>query len=102
MPISGSSQATQRSSAGASTNGRNCSQTEANATGVVSRGTAYQTPTAIAAMPIYEEKNIPHLFPLAGALHGYLQVFSGYGESMIDYNLRQTKAGLGVTIAGWR
>ncbi len=25
------------------------------------------TPTAIAAMPIYEEKNIPHLFPLSGA-----------------------------------
>jgi branched-chain amino acid transport system substrate-binding protein len=25
------------------------------------------TPTALAAMPIYEEKNIPHLFPLTGA-----------------------------------
>lgn len=42
------------------------------------------------------------VFPLTGALHGYLQVFSGYGESLVDYNLKQTKLGLGVTIAGWR
>ena len=42
------------------------------------------------------------VFPLSGVLHGYLQVFSGHGESLIDYNQRQTKLGLGVTIAGWR
>ena len=42
------------------------------------------------------------VFPLSGALHGYLQVFSGSGESLIDYNQKQTKLGLGVTIAGWR
>jgi phospholipase A1 len=45
---------------------------------------------------------LDYVFPLAGALHGQLQLFSGYGESLIDYNLYQTKAGLGVTIAGWR
>lgn len=45
---------------------------------------------------------VDYVFPLAGALHGQLQLFSGYGESLIDYNLRQNKAGLGVTIAGWR
>jgi phospholipase A1/A2 len=42
------------------------------------------------------------VFPIAGALHGYLQVFSGHGESLVDYNVGQTKLGLGVTIAGWR
>jgi phospholipase A1 len=42
------------------------------------------------------------VFPLTGALHGYLQVFSGSGESLVDYNQKQTKLGLGVTIAGWR
>ena len=45
---------------------------------------------------------VDYVFPLTGALHGHLQVFSGYGESLIDYNVRQTKVGLGVTIAGWR
>lgn len=42
------------------------------------------------------------VFPISGALHGYLQVFSGHGESLVDYNVQQTKLGLGVTIAGWR
>jgi phospholipase A1 len=41
-------------------------------------------------------------FPVRGALHGWVQVFSGYGESLVDYNLRQNKVGIGVTIAGWR
>lgn len=42
------------------------------------------------------------VFPWSGALHGYVQVFSGQGESLVDYNVRQTKLGLGLTIAGWR
>ncbi len=42
------------------------------------------------------------VFPLSGVLHGHLQWFSGYGESMVDYNIRQNRIGLGVTIAGWR
>jgi phospholipase A1/A2 len=41
-------------------------------------------------------------FPIRRSLHGWLQVFSGYGESLVDYNQRQNKVGLGVTIAGWR
>jgi phospholipase A1 len=42
------------------------------------------------------------VFPLSGVLHGHLQWFTGYGESMVDYNIRQNRIGLGVTIAGWR
>ena len=42
------------------------------------------------------------VFPMSGTLHGVLQWWSGYGESLIDYNFRQNKIGLGVTIAGWR
>lgn len=41
-------------------------------------------------------------FPIAGVLHGYLQLFHGHGESLIDYNQRQSRLGLGVSIAGWR
>jgi phospholipase A1 len=37
-------------------------------------------------------------FPITSDLRGYVQVFSGYGESMIDYNFRKTAVGLGVSI----
>jgi len=38
-------------------------------------------------------------FPLARRVRGILQVFSGYGESLIDYNVRQSTIGLGISLA---
>lgn len=40
-------------------------------------------------------------FPLYRALRGHLQVFDGYGESMIDYNHRATYVGVGVSLVDW-
>lgn len=41
-------------------------------------------------------------FPLSSYLKGYFQLFSGYGESLVDYNHRQTAAGLGITLVDWQ
>jgi phospholipase A1 len=36
--------------------------------------------------------------PILGPMRAYFQLFSGYGESLIDYDWNQTTIGLGVTL----
>ncbi|MGY0560792.1 phospholipase A [Luteimonas sp. A277] len=40
-------------------------------------------------------------FPIHRAFRGHVQIFNGYGESMIDYNHRATYVGLGISLQDW-
>jgi phospholipase A1 len=40
-------------------------------------------------------------FPMTKYLKGYMQVFSGYGQSLIEYNHRTTSAGVGIALSNW-
>ena len=40
-------------------------------------------------------------FPLKDRIKGYVQVFSGYGESLIDYNRSVTRLGFGLMLNDW-
>ena len=44
---------------------------------------------------------VDYAFPITSYLKAYLQVFSGYGASLIDYNHRQTRVGLGISLVQW-
>ena len=37
--------------------------------------------------------------PILGPLRGYVQVFSGYGETLIDYNWKQSTIGVGIALS---
>ncbi len=44
---------------------------------------------------------IDYAFPITSYLKAYAQIFSGYGASLIDYNHRQTRIGLGISLVQW-
>ena len=40
-------------------------------------------------------------FPLLRKLYGYVQFFSGYGQSLIEYNHYTNSVGIGVALNDW-
>ncbi len=57
--------------------------------------------TTFKSNPSWGSAQLDLRFPITSDLKGYFQVFSGYGESLIDYNFRKTAVGLGVSIGTW-
>jgi phospholipase A1 len=44
---------------------------------------------------------LSYSFPLTVHLNGYVQFFSGYGQSLIEYNHRTNSAGIGIALSNW-
>ena len=42
-----------------------------------------------------------YVFPIKGHLRGQAQIFNGYGETLVDYNHKQTSVGIGISFANW-
>ena len=45
---------------------------------------------------------IDYVYPLTKNVNGYVQLFQGYGESIIDYNYENTAIGVGVVLNDWK
>lgn len=49
----------------------------------------------------YKTATLSWSFPINKHLKGYVQVFSGYGQSLIEYNHRTNAVGLGFALSNW-
>ena len=45
---------------------------------------------------------IDYIYPLSENVNGYVQLFQGYGESIIDYDYETTAIGVGIVLNDWK
>ena len=45
---------------------------------------------------------IDYVYPLSKNVNGFVQVFQGYGESIVDYNHENTAIGFGIVLNDWK
>lgn len=45
---------------------------------------------------------LDYVYPLSNNVNGYVQLFRGYGESIIDYNHKNTAIGVGIMLNDWK
>ncbi|WP_352336554.1 phospholipase A [Psychrobacter sp. 16-MNA-CIBAN-0192] len=45
---------------------------------------------------------VDYVYPLSNNVNGYIQLFRGYGESIIDYNHKNTGVGIGIMLNDWK
>jgi phospholipase A1 len=63
--------------------------------------TALRLRTTFKREPGWGSAQFDWRFAFTRNLQGYFQVFSGYGESLIDYNFSKTSVGLGISVGNW-
>ena len=45
---------------------------------------------------------IDYIYPLTKNVNGFVQLFQGYGESIVDYNHENTSIGFGIVLNDWK
>ena len=45
---------------------------------------------------------IDYIYPLSKNVNGFVQLFQGYGESIVDYNYENTSIGFGIVLNDWK
>lgn len=45
---------------------------------------------------------IDYVYPLTENVNGFVQLFQGYGESIVDYNHENTSIGFGIVLNDWK
>lgn len=57
--------------------------------------------TNLGVAPKRTTVNLTWSFPITPYIKGYAEIFSGYGQSLIEYNHHTNSAGIGIALSDW-